>query len=670
MMCRSALGRDSRGAKPSRPRPLLQVVLALLLTACGGSEPAPGAVAKRLCLDNNPQRNAYFGDLHVHTKYSLDASTQGTNVGPHDAYRFALGERIPVQPYDAEGKGLRSTQLARPLDFAAVTDHSEFFGETEICTNPDAKPGPDGYNSPECQFYRSQPSQAFLAFNAQLAERGTANPDGTKTVPRFAYCGPNGQDCLEAAKTPWNDIQRAAEAFYDRSAECRFTTFVGYEWTGSPESNNWHRNVIFETDTVPALPVSYMEAAAPEYLWAGLAANCRAEDDCKVLTIPHNSNLSNGIMFQTTDDNLTAFTPEFAQTKQWNEPLAEVMQHKGQSECLKAPGSVSEADELCGYEILPYNNLAGDRLQNSNPPKEMDFLRSALKVGLQQEQDPAIGVNPFKYGMIGSTDTHIGAPGAVLEDRFPGHGGAGQPNTTMPAGLSDLVEYNPGGLAVLWAEQNTRESLYAAMRRREAYGTSGPRIVVRFFGGAGLPIDMCDAGDFAGHGYAHGVPMGGDLPAPGARKPRFAVSALRDPGFDGEPGLPLQRIQIVKGWIDNGQSMEAVIDVAGSRNTGGSVNEDTCEISGEGFGSLCTVWEDASFDPAQPAFYYARVVQNPSCRWHAYQCAKAGITAASCPLPSDPITGAEHPYAGCCNADYPKTVQERAWTSPIWNRPS
>jgi hypothetical protein len=485
-------------------------------------------------------------------------------------------------------------------------------------------------------------------------------------VPRFSYCGPNGQDCLEAAKTPWGDIQRAAEAFYDRSAECRFTTFVAYEWTGSPNSDNWHRNVIFETDTVPALPISYMDAAAPEYLWAGLAAGCRAEDGCNVLTIPHNSNLSNGIMFQTTDDQGQAFTTEFAQLKQFNEPLAEVMQHKGQSECLNS--GASAADELCGYEILPYNNLAGDRLQNTNPPKETDFLRAALKEGLRQEQ--ALGVNPFKYGMIGSTDTHIGAAGQTLADRFPGHGGAGQPNRDeLPPGLTDLIEYNPGGLAVIWAEQNTRESLYAAMRRREAYGTSGPRMVVRFFGGADLPSDLCDQPEFARLGYQNGVPMGGDLPATGGRKPRFAVSALRDPGGEGEPGVPLQRIQIVKGWVENGVAQEAVFDVAGKRDNGAGVNEDTCKTSGEGYASLCAVWEDGDFDPAQPAFYYARVVQNPSCRWHAFQCAQAGITAASCPLASDPLTGEEHPYAGCCNAGYPKTIQDRAWTSPIWHRP-
>lgn len=636
------------------------LLCAALVAGCGADVATPAAAdarGPRVCKDHNPLRNAYFGDLHVHTKYSLDASTQGTEVGPHDAYRFALGERIPVQPYDEHGVGLRSTQLVRPLDFAAVTDHAEFFGDTEICTHPEYP----GYDSPECRFYRGRPNEAFLAFNFQLALSGVPTAGGGKQVPRMPYCGLGGQNCLDAARTPWTDVQRAAEAFYDRSRECRFTTFVGYEWTGSPRSDNWHRNVLFETDTVPALPTSYLEAAAPEYLWRALAAQCRAEDGCRSLTIPHNSNLGNGLMFQTSQDSGLPFTAAFAQEKQDNEPLAEIMQHKGQSECLNR--GASAADELCGFEILPYNNLAGDRLLNTNPPKEQDFLRAALKAGLAQEQ--ALGANPFKYGLIGSTDSHIGAAGQVLEDRFPGHGGAGQPNRdALPAGLTDLIEYNPGGLAVLWAEENTRESLYAAMRRREAYGTSGPRMTVRFFGGAELPENLCQRNDFARAGYAHGVPMGGDLPASAAgKKPRFALWAMQDPGAEGEPGLPLQRLQIVKGWIENGEPKEAVFDVAGDRNNGASVDEATCEASGSGFADLCTVWEDADFDPAAPAFYYARVVQNPSCRWHAQQCLAAGVTPASCPLPQG------HAFEGCCDTAYPRTLQERAWTSPIWYRP-
>jgi hypothetical protein len=283
--------------------------------------------------------------------------------------------------------------------------------------------------------------------------------------------------------------------------------------------------------------------------------------------------------------------------------------------------------------------------------------------------EQSLDANPFKYGFIGSTDTHIAAAGQVLEDRFPGHGGAGKANRDEVVGLTDLVENNPGGLAVLWAEQNTRESLYAAMRRREVYGTSGPRMVVRFFGGANLPLDLCAAGNFVELGYKAGVPMGGDLPRVAGRKPRFAIAALQDPGTDGEPGLPLQHVQIVKGWVENGATKEQVFDVAGGKDNGASVDEQSCETSGAGHASLCAVWEDADFDPAQPAFYYARVVQNPSCRWHAYQCAAAGITPEMCPLPANPVTMKEHPFAGCCDDRYPKTVQERAWTSPIWYRP-
>ena len=647
------------------------LLLALGLAACGDSGlPAaalvtppvvpPPVTGSKHCRNYNPQRSAFFGDLHVHTRYSLDASTQGTSVGPHDAYKFAQGEAIGVPPYDSKGVALRSTQLARPLDFAAVTDHAEFFGETEICNHPQYS----GYNSPECQFYRQQPDQAFIVFNAQLAEPGQPQPDGNKKVQRFSYCGVGGADCLEAAKTPWGDIQRAAEAYNDTSDACRFTTFVAYEWTGSPQSNNLHRNVIFKSATVPVLPVSYLDAAAPEYLWRLLTAQCKSADGCNYLTIPHNSNLSAGLMFKTQDDSGAAFTKAFATTKQLNEPLAEITQHKGQSECLNTTGA-GATDELCGFEVLPYNNLTGNRFNGAGtgPPLEQDFLRDALKVGLMQEQ--ALGVNPFKYGFIGSTDTHIGAPGQVLENRFPGHGGAGTSfRTQVPKGLTELIEYNPGGLAVLWAEQNTRDDLYAAMRRREAYGTSGPRMVVRLFGGFNLPADLCGSSDFAAIGYAQGVPMGGDLPAAASPslKPRFALSALRDPGAQGEPAEPLQRMQIIKGWIDEaGVKRELVVDVAGDANNGATVDESSCATSGPGFASLCAVWEDTGFKPGQSSYYYGRVVQNPSCRWATFQCNAGHVDCSNASsVPTE--------YKDCCNAKYPKTIQERAWTSPIWYR--
>ncbi|HUS23851.1 MAG TPA: DUF3604 domain-containing protein [Candidatus Binatia bacterium] len=639
-------------------------LLAVALTACSDGEvqvtpglPAtPGAHVQ--CAHFQPQRQPFFGDLHVHTTYSLDANTQGTIVGPHDSYRFARGERLGIQPYDADGQPTRFTQLRRPLDFAAVTDHSEFFGETRMCTHPEEP----GYDSPECEFYRERPDQAFIFFNLLgPGMTGIPTADGGETIPRLPFCGVDGSACLTAAKTPWRDVQQAAEAYYDRSRQCRFTTFVGYEWTGSPQSNNLHRNVIFASESVPELPTSYYEAPEPELLWQALSDACRSAAGCNVLTIPHNSNLSAGLMFQTQDRNGDDFTAEYAAARQANEPLAEITQHKGQSECLGTTGA-GAADELCNFEVLPYNNLTGDRFGglNTGPPKEQDFLRSALKQGLAQEQ--ALGVNPFKYGFIGSTDTHLGTPGNASESGFPGHAGAGMNPRDSVTGLTDVIEVNPGGLAVLWAEQNTRESLFAAMRRREAYGTSGTRPVVRFFGGWDVPASLCSRNDFAAQGYATGVPMGGDLPArSGAGAPRFAVSALRDAGTAGEPVEPLQRIQIVKGWIEDGVQKEKVYEVAGNPANGASVDTGTCETSGPGFAQLCAVWQDPQFDAAQPAFWYARVVENPSCRWATRQCVAAHVDCAA---------GAPAGFEGCCDAAYPKTVQERAWTSPIWYRPA
>lgn len=668
------------------------VALLVVLTGCnddnsqlsggaggtGGSGGAGGSASASHCRNYNANRQPFFGDLHVHTKYSLDANTQGTIVTPHDAYRFAQGERLGIQPYNEAGEPLRFAQIARPLDFAAVTDHAELFGETEICTNPDY---PE-YNLPECQFYRSQPENSFVFFN--LVAVGLPElpqfpvPPGTPivsdapvigstgSIPRLPYCGINGERCLEAAKTPWRDHQLAAASFNDESDNCGFTTFVGYEYTLAPASNNLHRNVIFRSAVVPELPPATQEYPRPELLWAALTEQCKSEDGCDYLTIPHNSNLSAGLMFETKDRFGDDYTAEFAQSRQKNEPLAEIMQAKGQSECLGTTGA-SAADELCNFEILPYNNLTGDRFNglNTGPPMEGDFLRSALKEGLVQEQK--LGVNPFKYGFIGSSDTHIGAPGDVMETaNFPGHGGAGA--SSSGEGLTDVIEGNPGGLAVLWAEENTRDSLFAAMRRREAYGTSGTRPIVRFFGGWNLPLTQCASADFAADGYVNGVPMGGDLPArpSSAGAPRFAVSALRDPGAAGDPAEPLQRIQIIKGWVEGGTKMEKVYDVATASNNNPAVNLATCETSGSGAASLCTVWQDPDFDPAESAFYYARVVENPGCRWSWKQCLAGGITEQKC---ADDPGSVPEGFAGCCSA-FPKTIQERAWTSPIWYKPA
>lgn len=684
------IGREENGVREmgnSRYKPALIAGLAMLLAACGGgggssddSGGNSGPPANASCNHFTAQRQPFFGDLHVHTIYSLDANTQGTIITPHQAYQFAMGERLGIQPYDAQGNPTRFTQLARRLDFAAVTDHAELFGETEICTNPVYLE----YNAPECIFYRERPNEAFIFFNLVavglpelpqfpvppgvpvISDAPVIGSNGS--VPRLPYCGLNGERCLEAAKTPWQDTQRAAEAFYDRSSTCRFTTFVGYEYTLAPQSNNLHRNVIFRSEVVPEMPPASQEFPRPELLWAELARVCRAEDGCDYLTIPHNSNLSAGLMFETQDRFNNDYTAEFAQTRQDNEPLIEIVQHKGQSECL-GPSRMGGAEELCDFELLPYNNLTGDRFMgfNTGPPLPQDFVREAMKEGLRQQQ--TIGVNPFKYGFIGSSDTHIASPGNTMETAtFPGHGGAS--GSSAVQGLTDVIEASPGGLAVLWAEENTRESLFDAMRRREAYATSGTRPIVRFFGGWNLAPGQCASANFAADGYANGVPMGGNLPArpAGAGAPRFAVSALRDAGASAaDPAQPLDRIQIIKGWVDaSGAKQEKVYDVAVASGNTPSVNLNNCAVSGNGAASLCTVWTDPDFDPAEHAFYYARVVENPQCRWHWRQCLAGGVTPAQCA--SDPESEPEG-FERCCDTEYPKTLQERAWTSPIWYQP-
>jgi hypothetical protein len=620
--------------------------IALLLAwpaAGGGPAPFARSETREPCASYNVLRNPYFGDLHVHTALSLDASTQGTRAMPADAYRFARGEPLGVQPFDAAGQPLRRLRLTRPLDFAAVTDHAELFGELTICETP----GLPGYDALPCVIYRHWPRLAFFLANSQVSN---------DVAPRrFHFCGPDGAVCRNAAHTPWQVVQEAAEGAYDRTAACRFTSFVGYEWTGAPGSNNLHRNVIFRTDVVPDLPVTYVEAPRPEQLWRQLDDACRGKPGCEFLTIPHNSNLSNGLMFQTVTADGRPITAADARARAAMEPLAEIMQHKGDSECRLGPETT---DELCGFEKLPYQNFQANYISwLAAPAPAASFLRNVLKEGLAQEE--RLGVNPFKFGLVGSTDTHIAAAGAVREDQFIGHGGAGvPPDSTTPA-LPEDIELNPGGLAVLWAEENSRDALFAAMRRREAYGTSGPRLIVRFFGGWDYPSDLCDSAAFVERGYAGGVPMGGDLPPRrGAlRAPSFAVWALRDPG-GGEPTAPLQRVQIIKGWIADGQPRERVYDAADSAD----VDLATCQPRGAGFDHLCAVWRDPDFDPARHAFYYARVVQNPTCRWSTYACHAAGV---DCTRPAS----VPEAFAPCCDARYPATIQERAWTSPIWYTP-
>jgi len=642
---------EASSARARRPAPR-QALLAAALGAValvGGASVATAAEAR--CAVRDPLRTPHFGDLHVHTRLSLDASTQGTRNRPADAYRFARGARLGIQPYAANREALRSVALDRPLDFAAVTDHAELLGEARICTTP----GLAGHESLVCRVYRRWPRVAFFWMNFTAA-RGQ----------RAGFCGEGGANCLAAAADPWREIQAAAEAAYDRTPACGFTTFVAYEWTGAVgPGNNFHRNVIFAGDAVPERPISFVDAPQLSQLWARLRGECtESGSGCDVVVIPHNSNLGGGLMFATERPDGSPITADDARERARFETLVEIMQHKGDSEC--GPAAAAN-DELCGFEKLAMDDFAGRYLPAlADPPQPRQFVRHALTEGLAQAE--RLGVNPFQYGIVASTDTHLGTPGLVAETAaYPGHGGAGAPaGDRLPTGLPDAIDFNPGGLAVLWAEENTRESLFAAMQRREAYGTSGPRIGVRFFGGWAYPPDACERDDFARAGYAGGVPMGGVLPAPPdsspERGPRFAVSAWRDPGTPTAPGTPLERIQIVKGWVEDGAHRERIFDVAGSRDARANVDPDTCRAARIGPDTLCAVWQDPAFDPAKHAWYYARVVESPTCRWSQQLCVERGVRCdADAAVPAE--------LAACCEPEHRRVIRERAWTSPIWYRP-
>ncbi len=626
------------------------------------------------CRDYDPLRRPHFGDLHVHTAWSFDASSQDTRNKPGDAYRFARGERMGIQPYDDRDRPTRFVQIDRPLDFTAVTDHSEFLGEMRMCSTP----GLTGYWHPVCIAHRWLPQLSFGTFAAY----------GMAGKKRWGFCGEDNAACYAAAGDTWRDIQAAAEAAYDRSGDCSFTSFVGYEWTASAGAGqNLHHNVIFRNGQVPDRAISWLETASQVELWDYLELECvREKPGCDAVAIPHNSNLSGGLMFETArltsetvpDGPVTA--REAARRARWT-PLFEVMQHKGSSECDNRTAMWAE-DEFCGFEKLGYDSFGGKNTGNAaggamewltvfmddaevpetRLPDETNFLRYALKKGLQQQSE--LGENSFRYGLVASTDTHIAAPGLTMEKNHPGHGGAGMgAREGVPVGLPDELEYGPGGLAVLYAEENSRDALFAAMRRREAYATSGTRPILRFFGGWRYDEALCQAGDMVARAYADGVPMGGDLPPPtGAESaPRFVIHAVQDSGTTEYPGTALQRIQLVKGWYTDGELREKVLDVAGGDN-GAKVDVDTCEQSGSGHPQLCTVWTDREFDPAAPAFYYTRVLENPSCRWSQRICAGAGVRC------DDPATIPEG-MASCCAPEHRKVIQERAWSSPIWYTP-
>jgi Protein of unknown function (DUF3604) len=639
------------------------------------------------CRDFDPLRRPLFGETHSHTTYSFDAISIGTVDRPRDAYRYAKGDAIYV--VDSSGNPTICAQQPRPVDFAAITDHAEFFGELKICSTE----GTPGYDSPQCKLFRKSATAVGQVWGGDL----TADPP---KPPEF--CGPDGGNCRAQSLSLWQDIQAAAEEAYDRSPACRFTSFVAYEWTAMPDNANLHRNVIFRNAKVPKLPISNFDTGNdPRVLWRRLQAECLdAGDGCDALTIPHNGNLSEGKLYVIQEN-----TAAYARLRSFWEPLSEIHQGKGNSECRT--GTCTE-DPECGFEQLKAQNLSFATTGTATTGGKFApnaFLRNVLKDGLSQEAN--VGANPFKLGFVGGTDSHNATPGGTDEANFVGLHGV---TSAGPEGLLGQVGFNAGALAVVWAEENSRDAIFEAMRRRETYATSGTRPIVRFFAGWDVPRDLCDQTDFVRIGYERGVPMGADLKprsANAAGSPRFAVMAMKDPGSEGKgdafpqvcavhhSGAKLQRIEIVKGWIDShGGQHEKVVTVAGGADPAAGVDPATCDPVGPGHNSLCKVWEDPDFDPAQPAFYYARVLENPTCRWSTYTCKQAGLDPfrpAECKKqlekystavpPQTPLASTASPrdlFSICCTmkpgpvvqpTEIPRVSQQRAWTSPVWYRP-
>lgn len=653
---------------------LVGIALILSLSACRieletepwnppPAPPPPGqkVAARTPCRTRVPERQPLFGDLHVHTAVSMDANALGTRATPDDAYRYARGEEIEVPSGDAADP-MRRTKIDRPLDFAAVTDHAEWMAEVSLCRTP----GSPTYDTDGCKIYRGE-DQSWLArilglkgFRARLG--GLVDLGGR----RSDVCGENDEICRDELVSVWKANQEAAERWYDRSDACSFTTFHAWEYSHSPASTKIHRNVILRNEIVPELPISAFETPREIDLRHQLVDLCNDTDTgCEAIAIPHNPNLSNGQMFKIEYADLPLEEQKReAALRARLEPIVEMMQIKGESECRNGMYEVlGGPDELCNFEKA--RDMGGQDPEDCEEGADWgatagkgctsrtDHVRYALLEGLRESD--RLGVNPYEFGFIGSTDNHMAVPGAVRENDIPYKFGA---TTERLLTIGDQkrapVTWSPGGLAGVWAEENTRDSIFDAMKRRETFSTSGPRIVPRFFGGFGLNPGMCDAPNFAQAGYATGVPMGDRLPSPPDKSaaPSFAVSALADPGSAEAPSGLLQRLQIVKGWVDaEGRFHQKVVNVAGDPNNGASVDLATCTPTGPGARSLCGVWTDPEFDPSVDAVYYARVVENPSCRWSTWLCNT---------LPND-----ERPD-GCTSDLIPKTIQERAWTSPIW----
>jgi Protein of unknown function (DUF3604) len=577
-------------------------------------------------IEENPQKNLYFGETHMHTAYSLDAFLGGTRQTPGDAYRFARGETVVVngQPH----------RMRRPLDFAAVTDHAEYLGEMYAALNP----GAPGHDIPQIQELIGLVD--FDERRKWFIEYVVKNNRGAKPKHTAFYPGP------ESAASGWKVVTDAAEEHNEPGV---FTTFNAFEWSSAPGGGNLHRNIIYRGSTVPEVPMGAADITYEENLWKWLQ-----EEEAKgarSLALPHNSNASKGSMFPAKDHSGNALDKEYADLRGHFERAIEVMQVKGNSEVTR---QFWAADEFSNFENA--DSIAGF---SGRVPRKENYVRYGVVQGMAVEQE--VGANPFKLGFVGGTDSHNGVMADVDEDNFVGGHGAedATPERRQTAEVGGWIaarDQSPGSITGVWATSNTREAIWDAIHDRESYATSGPRMAVRFFAGWNYQPGMLARADVIERAYAGGVPMGGDLSKAGERAPKFLILANKD-----ALGANLDRIQVIKGWVDaDGKTHDKVFDVAwaGERQpgadgklppVGNTVDLATATYRNTiGSGELATVWKDPEFDPEQRALYYARVLEIPTPRWTTYDSVRAGL-----PLLTDVAT----------------TVQERAWSSPIWYQP-
>jgi hypothetical protein len=580
----------------------------------------------------------FFGDMHVHTNVSFDAGLIGTTLDAHDGYRFARGEKV-------FSNGGQPVQLIRPLDFLVITDHAEMLGLAPAIQESNPLLVADPWGKRIHEMFNSGPEGRLEAVR-EVVDKGVAAEN------------PLSSDDL--ARSIWGEFIEIADQYNDPG---RFTAMIGFEWSSTPGGDNLHRVVVFRDDADKAgqtIPFSLFDSEDPEDLWAYLAAY-EKKTGGQAIAIPHNGNLSNGLMFNDKDFSGEAMDRAYAEARVRWEPIIEITQIKGDGETHPL---LSTDDEFADYENWDVANLDGSGAKEEWM-LQYEYGRSALKLGLRLGQE--LGVNPYQFGLSAASDTHT-ALATTREENYFGKYMKSEPSpdranqVEIPAddpALTIMTSQDvASGLTAVWARENTREALFDAMKNKEVYATTGTRIRVRVFGGWDFEADEVERPDFVSQGYRRGVPMGGSLfDGPDGGAPSFMVHALRD-----QDGANLDRVQIIKGWVDSkGETHERIYDVAVS--DGRSIGADgrcrdavgtTVDVPAAtytntiGDALLMAHWADPDFDPDQHAFYYVRVLEIPTPRWTTYDAAYFGID-----MPPN----------------VPKTVQDRAYTSPIWYTP-